>query len=107
MVLKKIQAIIRVSKFENVKAALQDFGVETFTYADVSGVSFLDEKKGSYRGFAVTEAGAIPRKSIEIIVPEIDAMDIVERIKKVAATGIPGDGKIFVSTIDEAVHISI
>jgi nitrogen regulatory protein P-II 1 len=106
--MKKIQAIIRASKFEDVRDALHNIGVEFFIFYEVKGVTFQNEQKGSYRGLSVFDsAGSIPRRVIEVIVPEIDYKDVVECIKKAAYTGETGDGKIFVSAIDQALRISV
>ena len=106
--MKKIQAIIRATKFEDVRDALHNIGVEFFIYYEAKGVSFQNEQKGSYRGLTVIDsAGVIPRRVIEVVVPEIDAKDVVDCIKKSAYTGEVGDGKIFVSSLDAALRISV
>lgn len=105
--MKKIQAIIRASKFEDVKDALHAIGVEFFIFYEVKGVSFQNEQKGSYRGQQIYEsAGGAPRRVIEAVVPEIDAEDVIKCIKKSAYTGEVGDGKIFLSSIESATRIS-
>ena len=106
--MKKIQAIIRASKFEDVRDALHNIGVEFFIFYEVKGVTFQNEQKGSYRGLSIYDTtGSIPRRVIEVVVPEIDYKDAIECIKKAAYTGETGDGKIFVSTIDQALRISV
>ncbi|MFN8438303.1 MAG: P-II family nitrogen regulator [Cytophagales bacterium] len=106
--MKKIQAIIRASKFDDVRDALHDIGVEYFIYYEVKGVSFQNEKKGSYRGASIIDTvAAIPRRVVEVIVPEIDTEEVVYCIKKAASTGEAGDGKIYISPVDSGVRISI
>lgn len=106
--MKKIQAIIRASKFDDVKDALHNIGVEFFIFYEVKGVTFQNEQKGSYRGLQMYEsAGATPRRVIEVVVPEIDADDVIKCIKKSAYTGEVGDGKIFLSSIESAIRISV
>lgn len=106
--MKKIQAIIRASKFEDVRDALHNIGVEFFIFYEVKGVTFQNEQKGSYRGMSIIDsAGATPRRVIEVIVPEIDAKEVVTCIKKSAHTGEVGDGKIFVSPVETAIRISV
>ncbi len=106
--MKKIQAIIRASKFEDVRDGLHAMGVEFFIFYEVKGVTFQNEQKGSYRGLSIYDStGAIPRRVIEVVVPEIDFQEVVACIKKAAYTGEVGDGKIFVSTIDAAMRISV
>ncbi|TAH24878.1 MAG: P-II family nitrogen regulator [Cytophagales bacterium] len=104
--LKKIQAIIRTSKFDEVRLALHDIGVEYFTYYEVNGVTFQNENKGSYRGTSIINAAVVPRRVLEIVVPNIDADEVVEVITKSANTGQVGDGKIYVSSIDQSIRIS-
>ena len=104
--MKEIKAIIRASKFDDVRDALHGIGVEFFIFYDVKGVSFQNEQKGSYRGTQIFDTASIPRRQIEIIVPEEDAADVVECIRKSASTGTVGDGKIFVTDITTAVRIS-
>lgn len=106
--MKKIQAIIRASKFEDVRDALHQIGVEFFIFYEVKGVTFQAEHKGSYRGLSIYDAaGSIPRRVIEVVVPEIDAQEVIGCIKKSAYTGEVGDGKIFVSAIESAIRISV
>ena len=103
--MKKIQAVIRASKFDEVRIALHAIGVEFFTYYEVKGVTFQNDNKKAYRGTMITEATTIPRRSLEIVVPCDDANEVVECIKKSAHTGATGDGKIFISNIDQQVRI--
>lgn len=106
--MKKVQAIIRASKFEEVRNALHQIGVEYFIYFEVKGVSFQNEQRGSYRGASIIDtAASIPRRAIEVIVPEVDLQDVIECVKKAAYTGEVGDGKIYVSPIDAAIRISL
>ena len=108
MEMKKIQAIIRASMFEDVRNALHQIGVEYFIYYEVKGVSFQNVQKGSYRGASIIDtAASIPRRVVEVVVPAIDAQEVVDRIKKSAYTGEVGDGKIYVSNIESATRISI
>ncbi len=106
--MKRIQAIIRASKFEDVRNALHAIGVEYFIYYEVKGVSFQNEQKGSYRGASIIDtAASIPRRVIEVVVPEVDSEEVVDCIKKSAYTGDAGDGKIYISPVDHSVRISI
>lgn len=108
MEMKKIQAIIRASKFDDVRMALHQIGVEYFIYYEVKGVSFQNELKGSYRGASIIDtAASIPRRAIEVVVPQVDLQEVVECIKKAAYTGEVGDGKIYISSIDSAIRISL
>lgn len=101
--MKKIEAIIRKSKFEDVKAALHDVDIQFFTYWDVTGVG--KETEGHiYRG-AVYEANRIQRRMLSIVVRDHNAQKTVEAIQKAAMTGVIGDGKIFVSDIEDVYRI--
>ena len=103
--MKKIEAIIRTSKFEEVKLALREAGIDFFTYADVTGVG-NEVHKGelSYRG-TVYDTSYIPRQLLTIVVRDINAEKTIAAVLKSAKTGEIGDGKIFVSTIDESYRI--
>ncbi|TAG58804.1 MAG: P-II family nitrogen regulator [Cytophagales bacterium] len=106
MKFKRIQAVIRVSKFEDVRKSLHSIGIEYFTYHEVKGVSFQNEKKGTYRGIALNDAAAVISKYLlEIIVPEIDSADVVHCIKNSSQTSEAGDGKIYVSDIESSIRI--
>jgi nitrogen regulatory protein P-II 1 len=101
--MKKIEAIIRKSKFEDVKKALLDVDIQFFTYWDVTGVG--KETEGHiYRG-AVYEANRIQRRMLSIIVRDQNAQKTVDAIIKAAQTGVVGDGKIFVSDIEDVIRI--
>lgn len=103
--MKKIEAIIRTSKFEEVKGALREAGIDFFSYADVTGVG-NEIRKGelSYRG-TVYDTSYIPRQLLTIVVRDINAKKTVAAVLKAAKTGIIGDGKVFVSTVDESYRI--
>ena len=101
--MKKIEAIIRKSKFSDVKKALQEVNVYFFSYWDVTGQG--NEKKGHvYRGVAYSTSD-IQRRYLSIVVNEEFLEKTIEAIKSAASTGAVGDGKIFVSTIDDAIRI--
>ncbi len=101
--MKKIEAIIRKAKFEDVKIALHDVDIQFFTYWDVTGVG--KETEGHiYRG-AVFEANRIQRRMLSIIVRDQNAQKTIDAIIRAAQTGIIGDGKIFVSDIGDVIRI--
>ncbi|KOY50691.1 P-II family nitrogen regulator [Polaribacter dokdonensis] len=101
--MKKIEAIIRKSKFRNVKEALHEVGVNFFSYWDVTGLG--NEKEGHvYRGVSYSTSD-IQRRHIAIVVNDDFEQITIETILKAAATGKVGDGKIFVSDIQEAYRI--
>jgi len=101
--MKKIEAIIRKSKFREVKEALHDVEVNFFSYWDVTGVG--NEKVGKvYRGITYSTSD-IQRRYLSIIVSDSFLDRTVEAILKSASTDNVGDGKIFISDIKEAYRI--
>ncbi|WP_417360427.1 P-II family nitrogen regulator [Galbibacter sp.] len=101
--MKKIEAIIRKSKFDQVRDALHQVEVNFFSYWDVTGVG--NEKKGHvYRGVSYSTAD-IQRRYISIVVSDAFLDRTIEAILKSAYTGNVGDGKIVVSEVLEAYRI--
>ena len=101
--MKKIEAIIRKSKFSAVKEALHDKGVNFFSYWDVTGLG--NEKEGHvYRGVSYSTSD-IQRRYISIVVNDDFEEVTINAILKSASTGDVGDGKIFVSDINEVYRI--
>jgi len=101
--MKKIEAIIRKSKFDEVKEALHLIEVNFFSYWDVTGVG--NEKEGHvYRGVSYSTSD-IQRRFLSIVVSDPFLDITVDAIIKTAGTGIVGDGKIFVSDIEETYRI--
>jgi nitrogen regulatory protein P-II 1 len=104
--MKKIEAIIRTSKFEEVKTRLKEIGIDFFSYWDASGVgNELLRGNHSYRG-TVYDTQYIPRILISIVLRDINVARTIECIEKAAHTGEVGDGMIFSYSIDESVRIS-
>lgn len=101
--MKKIEAIIRVSRFDEVKEALHEAGIEFFTYWDVTGVG--NEKSGAVYRATVYETRLIERRMITFICRDQFAQSAVDAIVKSAKTGELGDGKVFISTVDDSVRI--
>jgi len=101
--MKKIEAIIRKSKFSEVKEALHDVGVNFFSYWDVIGLG--NEKEGHvYRGVSYSTSD-IQRRYLSIVVSDDFEQATIKAILDAGGTGSVGDGKIFVSNIDEAYRI--
>lgn len=101
--MKKVEAIIRKSKFDEVKKALHEIEVNFFSYWDVTGVG--NEKQGHvYRGITYSTTD-IQRRYLVIVVSDEFLEKTVNTLIKTAATGNVGDGKIFVSQILEAYRI--
>ena len=103
--MKKIEAIIRVSKFEEVRDALREVGIDFLSYWDATGVGNETIKgEKSYRG-TVYDTEYISRRVLNIVVRDINLQKTIDALLKSAYTGEVGDGKIFVSTIDESYRI--
>ena len=101
--MKQIEAIIRKSKFDDVKEALHKIEVNFFSYWDVTGVG--NEKQGHvYRGISYSTAD-IQRRYLSIVVSDEFLERTVEAILGAAHTGNVGDGKIFVSEVKQAYRI--
>ena len=101
--MKKIEAIIRKSKFDEVKEALHLIEVNFFSYWDVTGVG--NEKQGHvYRGVSYSTSD-IQRRYLSIIVSDPFLEITIDAILKSAVTGDIGDGKIFVSNLEETYRI--
>ncbi|MFO7655782.1 MAG: P-II family nitrogen regulator [Bacteroidales bacterium] len=101
--MKKIEAIIRKTKFNEVKEALNEAGIEFFSFWEVRGVGKAREER-VYRG-VVYDTGTIERMLISIYCREKFVAPAVNAILKAAKTGAVGDGKIFISDINEAYRI--
>lgn len=102
--MKKVEAIVKPFKLEEVKEALAGVGVQGMTITEVKGFGQQKGHKELYRG-AEYVVEFLPKVKIEIVVSE-DALDaVVQAIVKAASTGRIGDGKIFVSPVDDAVRI--
>ena len=102
--MKLITAVIKPFKLDDVKAALQAFGVHGMTVTEVKGYGRQKGHTEIYRG-AEYAVNFLPKIRIEIAVTEQDADRVVEAIGAAAKTGQIGDGKIFVSPLDHAVRI--
>ena len=101
--MKKIEAIIRKSKFDDVKEALHEVEVNFFSYWDVTGVG--NEKEGHvYRGITYSTS-EIQRRYLSIVVSESFVEKTVQAIISTAATDKVGDGKIFILPVEEAYRI--
>ena len=100
----KVEAIIQPSRFESVKEALIEIGVEGMTVLEVRGHGRQKGHTELYRGREYS-VDLLPKIKLELVVDDKMADRVVEAIVKVASTGKIGDGKIFLSKIDEAIRI--
>jgi nitrogen regulatory protein PII len=102
--MKKIEAIIKPFKLEEVKDALGEIGIEGMTVSEVKGFGRQKGHTEIYRGSEYT-VDFLPKIKLEIVVSDGQAENAVATIVKAAKTGKIGDGKVFVSGIEEAVRI--
>ncbi len=102
--MKKVEAIIKPFKLDEVKDALSEVGIQGMTVTEVKGFGRTGGKKEVYRGSAYV-VDFVPKVKLEIVVPEAMVKEVIDAIEKSAKTGRIGDGKIFVMPIDEAVRI--
>jgi nitrogen regulatory protein PII len=102
--MKKIDAIIKPFKLEDVKEALAEIGVEGMTVTEVKGFGRQKGHTEIYRGSEYT-VDFLPKIKIEVVLPDNLVNAAVEAIVKGAKTGKIGDGKVFVSPVENAVRI--
>ena len=96
--MKKVEAIIKPFKLDEVKDALNEVGIKGMTVTEVKGFGRTGGKREVYRGSAYVV-------KVEIVVPDSLVVSVIEAVENAAKTGRIGDGKIFVSPIEESVRI--
>ena len=102
--MKKIEAVIKPFKLDEVKAALVELGVHGMTVTEVRGFGRQKGHTELYRG-AEYVVDLLPKVKVELVVPDALAEKAVTAIKDAAKTGHIGDGKVFVGPVEEAVRI--
>ncbi len=102
--MRKIEAIIKPFKLDEVKEALQEIGIQGITVLEAKGFGRQKGHTELYRG-AEYVVDFLPKVKLEVVLEENNVDQAIEAIKAAAETGRIGDGKIFVSTIDEVVRI--
>lgn len=102
--MKKVEAIIKPFKLDEVKEALNEVGIQGITVSEVKGFGRQKGHTELYRG-AEYVVDFIPKIKMEIIVSDEVVSKVVETIEQAAKTGRIGDGKIFVTTVEEVVRI--
>jgi nitrogen regulatory protein P-II 1 len=102
--MKKIEAIIKPFKLEDVKEALSGLGVQGMTISEVKGFGRQKGHTEIYRGSEYT-VDFLPKIKVEVVLPDGQVAAAAEAIVKAAKTGKIGDGKVFVSPIDNAIRI--
>jgi nitrogen regulatory protein P-II 1 len=101
---KLITAIIKPFKLEDVKEALETFGVHGLTVGEVNGYGRQKGHTEVYRGAEYT-VDFVPKVKVEVVVEDADAADVVNVIVKAASTGQIGDGKVWVTGVDDIVRV--
>ena len=102
--MKKIEAIVKPFKLDEVREALSEIGVTGLTVTEVKGFGRQKGHTELYRG-AEYVVDFLPKVKIEVVVPDSSADAAIDAIVKAAKTGRIGDGKIFVSPVDEVIRI--
>jgi nitrogen regulatory protein P-II 1 len=102
--MKKIEAIVKPFKLEDVKNALSKIGVQGMTVSEVRGFGRQKGHTEVYRGAEYT-IDFVPKSKIELIVTDELVTQVIETIERAAKTGKIGDGKIFVSSVEEVIRI--
>jgi nitrogen regulatory protein P-II 1 len=102
--MKLVTAVIKPHKWEEVREALETFGVTGMTVSEVSGYGRQKGHTEVYRG-AEYDIALVPKVRIEIVVDDGDVEAVTEAIVKAAATGQIGDGKVWVAPVDSVVRV--
>lgn len=102
--MKKIEAVIKPFKLDDVKEALNEMGIQGMTISEVKGYGRQKGHKEIYRG-AEYVVDFIPKVKIEVVVDDSWVDQVVEKIQQAAHTGKLGDGKIFVLSVEKAVRV--
>ena len=102
--MKLVTAVIKPFKLDDVRAALEGRGVHGMTVTEASGFGRQRGHTEVYRG-AEYQVDFVPKVRIEVVVSELDAARVVDAVVEAASTGQIGDGKVWVTTIDEIVRV--
>jgi nitrogen regulatory protein P-II 1 len=102
--MKRVEAIIKPFKLDEVKEALAQVGVKGMTVTEVKGFGRTGGKREVYRGSAYV-VDFVPKVRIDVVVPDSLVPEVLEAIETAARTGRIGDGKVFVTPVEEAIRI--
>ena len=102
--MRLVTGIVKPFKLDDVKTALESFGVQGMTVSEVQGFGRQRGHTEVYRG-AEYQVDFVPKVRIEVVVGELDAGRVVDAVVEAASTGQIGDGKVWVTTIDEIVRV--
>jgi nitrogen regulatory protein P-II 1 len=99
-----VTAVIKPFKLDDVKTALEAFGVQGMTVSEVQGFGRQRGHTEVYRGAEYTVA-FVPKVRVEVLVDDADALDVLDVIAKAAQTGTIGDGKVWISPVDDVIRV--
>ncbi|GLY16167.1 P-II family nitrogen regulator [Kineosporia rhizophila] len=102
--MKLVTAVIKPHKLDEVKAALETFGIQGMTVSEASGYGRQKGHTEVYRGAEYT-VDLVPKSRLEVLVDDTDVVDVVDVVVKAAATGRIGDGKVWVTSVDDVVRV--
>ena len=102
--MKLITAVIKPHKLDEVKSALESFGVQGLTVSEASGYGRQKGHTEVYRGAEYT-VDLVPKVRVEVLVDDADAVDVVDVVVKAAQTGRIGDGKVWVVPVEDVVRV--
>ena len=102
--MKKIEAVVRHFKLEEVKDALTKIGIQGMTVSEVRGFGRQKGHKEQYRGAEYT-VDFLPKVKMEVVVDDASAQSVIDTILQTGRTGQIGDGKIFVTNLEEVIRI--
>ena len=102
--MKLVTAVIKPHKWEDVREALETFGVTGMTVSEVSGYGRQKGHTEVYRG-AEYDIALVPKIRVEVVVEDADASDVTDIVVKAAQTGRIGDGKVWVSPVETVVRV--
>ncbi len=102
--MRLITAVVKPFKLDDVKTALEVFGVQGMTVSEVQGFGRQRGHTEVYRGAEYT-VSFVPKVRVEVLVDDADALDVIEVMAKAAHTGSIGDGKVWATPVDEVVRV--
>jgi nitrogen regulatory protein P-II 1 len=102
--MKLVTAVIKPFKLDEVRSALETFGVQGMTVSDASGYGRQKGHTEVYRGAEYT-VDLVPKTRIDVLVDDTDVDDVVDVVVKAAQTGKIGDGKVWVTSVDAVVRV--
>ncbi|GAA4989102.1 P-II family nitrogen regulator [Kineococcus glutinatus] len=102
--MKLVTAIVKPHKLDDVKSALEAYGIQGLTISEASGYGRQRGHTEVYRGAEYT-VDMVPKVRVEVLVDDIDAADVVEVVVKSAQTGRIGDGKVWTVPVDDVVRV--